>query len=102
MSTYQWVYHNDQRLLDVGIMPDGSLHNPNGYPDELVREAVTAAEQRRKERRSQGAKKAAETRRVRRGKLVYTIAKRMVDGADIAPRNDCAVCGRGLHDPDSI
>jgi hypothetical protein len=34
---------------DVGILEDGSLHNPNGYPDELVRTALLAADARHRE-----------------------------------------------------
>ena len=39
MSRYRWVYHNEAKLYDVGILPDGTLHNPRGYPDDDVRSA---------------------------------------------------------------
>jgi hypothetical protein len=63
---YNWVRHGAQRLLEIGINVDGSLHNPNGYPDGLVREAVLAAEDRRKKRRQEAAGRAAVTRKRRR------------------------------------
>ena len=53
MSKYNWVRHNGEKLFDVGILPDGTLHNPRGYPDEDVRSAVLAADARRRERRKE-------------------------------------------------
>jgi hypothetical protein len=70
MGKYRWIRHGDQQLLHVGILADGTLHNPNGYPDDLVREAVLVADERRRARRSVSAKKAAETRRRRTEKKV--------------------------------
>jgi hypothetical protein len=35
-SRYKWVKHEGVRLYDVGILADGSLHNPNGYPAERL------------------------------------------------------------------
>jgi hypothetical protein len=85
MSEYNWVRHPDgdqnQRLHDVGINADGTLHNPNGYPEEIVRAAVLAADARRHARRSESAKKAAETRKRR---------QQGTPSLDI-----CAVCGTG-------
>ena len=62
--TYRWVYTNDlkQKLYDVGILPDGTLHNPNRYPEDLVRETIARAKRRRREMRSNAAKQAAITR----------------------------------------
>ena len=34
--SYKWINHEGTRLYDVGVKPDGSLHNPNCYPDEVV------------------------------------------------------------------
>jgi hypothetical protein len=102
MSRYRWVCHGDTKLLDVGILSDGSLHNPNGYPNDLVRTAVLAADERRHQRRSNAAKQAAVTRRTRQEKRVYSVAKRLVDGGKVGPRNNCTICGRSLDDPQSI
>ncbi len=46
MSRYKWVWHHDgtTRLYEVGIMPDGSLYNPRGYPEDDVRSAVVCTE----------------------------------------------------------
>jgi hypothetical protein len=65
MSRWNLVTYNGMRMRQVGIMPDGTLYNPNGYPEDDVRTAVIAADARRHERRSQASKDAAVTRRQR-------------------------------------
>lgn len=102
MSRYKWVHHNDTKLFQVGILPDGTLYNPNGYPDIEVRAAVLAADQRRHERRSRAAKEASKTRALRQQRKVHTIAHRIAARQSTGPRHHCYVCGRGLADPQSI
>ena len=103
---YKWVFTDlstGEKLYSVGILADGTLYNPNGYPDELVRTAVLAANARCHERRSKAAKQAAETRRQRTAKQVYAVAKRLTQGGNpIGPRKNCVICGRGLSDQPSI
>lgn len=102
MSRYRWVHHGAGKLFNVGILPDGSVYNPNNYPEETVRAAVLAADARRHERRSNAAKKAARTRQERQAKEVYVTAQRIVSGAQAGPRKRCCICGRGLDDPQSV
>ncbi len=102
MSKYKWLMFDGERLYDVGILADGSLHNPRGYPDDDVRAAVLAADNRRHDRRSIAATRAAETRRRRTEKRVYETAKRIVEGHKLGSRRRCVICGRGLDDPQSI
>ena len=102
MSSYKWVHHNGAKLYSVGILPDGTLHNLNGYPDDVVRTAVLVADARRHERRSRAAKQAAVTRNRRQEKQVYAVAARIVQGGCIGPVTHCAICGRGLGDQESI
>jgi hypothetical protein len=102
MSRWRFVTHEGTTSYDVGILPDGTLHNPRGYPDALVREAVAAADARRHGNRSLAAQRAAATRRRRRQKRVAEIAARILAGYDIGKRSNCAICGRGLGDPASI
>jgi hypothetical protein len=102
VATYRWVYHGDQTLYDVGILSDGTLHNPRGYPDDIVRTAVVAAEERRRQRRSDAAKKAAQTRHRRIEKRVYSIARKILEGQEIGPSQHCVICGRGLDGHESI
>jgi len=102
MSRYQWVHHGETKLFQVGIWPDGTLWNPNGYPDDTVRTAVLEADARKHIRRSNAAKKAAETRRERRAKKVYAVAKRIVEGGCYGPRRRCVICAKALADPQSI
>jgi hypothetical protein len=47
------------------------------------------------ERRSKAAKQAAVTRNRRQQRMVYQIAKRVLDGQRIGPRSDRAIRGRG-------
>jgi hypothetical protein len=90
------------RFYRVGIQADGTLHNPNSYPEDAVRAVVLAADARKHERRSQAAKKAATTREARQQQRVWLIAKRLADKQQTGPRGHCYVCGRGLSDPPSI
>jgi hypothetical protein len=102
MSKWKWICHGSERLYNVAILPDGSLHNPNGCPGDIVRAAVMGAEARRHERRSKAAKKAAETKARRRERRVAEAAKKILAGLGIGKRNNCAICGRGLDDPNSV
>ena len=102
MTTYRWVRHEDQKLYDVGVLNDGSLHNPRGYPEDIVRVALAAADGRWRERRSQAAKKAAQTRRSRVEKKSYEVADRIIAGHVFGPSPNCAICGRGLGDKQSF
>jgi hypothetical protein len=102
MSRYKWVLHNGVKLYEVGILPDGALHNPRGYPDDDVRAAVLAADARRHERRSRAATKAAVTRNRRQEKKVYAIAQLIQNGGNIGPQHRCRICAKALNDPESI
>jgi len=74
------VYWENGKLNDVGILADGTLHNPRGYDPEVVRKAVLAANERKRVRRSEYARKAA-TRRSRWDKKVYQVAQQIVRAA---------------------
>jgi hypothetical protein len=103
MSRYTWVRFNGEYLKDIGVLDDGSLYNPNGYPEQDVRAAVAAADERRRVKRSEAAKKAGVTRRARQEKRVYKIARRIfVEGQGQGPALNCVICGRGLTDDESI
>jgi len=65
MPIWSYIQHNGHWLYNVGRNTDGTLYNPNGYPEDVVCSAVAAAEERRHQRRSTAAKKAGETRRKR-------------------------------------
>lgn len=106
MSKYRWVYNRitnePRRLTDVGILDDGTLHNPNGYPDDLVRQCVLAADEAVHLWRSEAAKKAAVTRAKRRERKVYIASEKIVQGHVYGPRTHCVICGKGVSDPPSI
>jgi hypothetical protein len=44
MSKYWWIKRGGDEVYNVGILADGTLHNPRGYPDALVRALVLAAD----------------------------------------------------------
>jgi Family of unknown function (DUF6011) len=105
MSRWNWVWRDaekSERLFQVGILPDGALRNPNGYPDGVVRAAIAAVEARRSERRSNAAKQAAETRAKRQQNRIGYIAQRVAAAQKTGLRSRCYVCGRRLTDPESI
>jgi hypothetical protein len=103
-SKWKWVYHIHDRtkLYQVGILADGTLHNPNGYPEDVVRESVRAAYEKRHQRRSEAAQKAAVTRKKRQERKVYQTAERIVGGHKLGPRLRCVICNKGLADQESI
>jgi Family of unknown function (DUF6011) len=102
MSKYRWVRHEGERLFDGGILPDGTLRNPRGYPEDIVRSAVTAADARRHERRTAAASKAAVTRKRRHAKRVSEIVERLELGHRYGPSGRCVICRKKLSDPESI
>ena len=100
---YNWVScRAAERFYDVGILADGTLHNPNGYSADEVRAAVLAANERRAARRSEAAKRATKTRIKRQEKKTYFVVDRILTNQPVGPRSNCYICGRGLHDPPSI
>jgi hypothetical protein len=99
---WRYINHEGQTLHNIACHADGSLYNPNGYPDDLVRAAVAAAEEHQRQRRSEAAKQAAKTRQARKERLVYQAARRIIDGEVFGPRKSCFICKRGLGDPESI
>jgi hypothetical protein len=89
-------------MYNVGINNDGTLHNPKGYPEDKLRKALEMAAEAARERRTEGAKRAAVTRKRRQAKMILQIATQIVEGRNIGPRSNCVICGRGLGDPESI
>jgi hypothetical protein len=83
-------------------MPDGSLINPNGYPEDQVRAAIEDARRREHEQRSKAAKKAAETRRKRKDRNLYDLVERYFDEGYLPSASHCRQCGKGLSDSESI
>jgi hypothetical protein len=82
--TWRWLPHEGQLLYRVGLRPDGSLVNPNNYPEDIVRLLVTRAYEgwmaEKARRRAEGAKKAVITRKRRAEKKLYEIVDRIVAG----------------------
>jgi len=62
---WKWIIHGGMRLEDIGINLDGSLHNPNNYDERVLLGAIATAELRRRQRASDGSRKANDTKRKR-------------------------------------
>ena len=106
-TKYRYLYPltplaNVPTMRDVGILADGTLHNPNGYPEDVVRVAVLAAIERKRQRRSESAKKAARTRAIRKEQKVYEVARKLQLGHRYGPTTHCIICNTEMTDPESI
>ena len=81
-----------EALFYFGILADGTFN----YPEDVVRAEMLAAT------RSEAAKRAAVTRKRRRLNRENETAQKILAGHRIGPRSHCAICGRGLDNPESI
>jgi len=89
-------------LYHVGIRADGELINLNGFPEEIVREAVAKAVAEKKAERSASAMKAAAKRKHRHELEVDRIAREIAQGKVYGPREWCVCCEKELTDQQSI
>jgi hypothetical protein len=90
----------------VGFYDDGSLYNPDGYPEEAARAYIEPRyaewKAERERRRKEGAVKAVAKRRKRREKLIHQAGAMLLRNEVIGPREACIVCERLLTDAPSI
>jgi hypothetical protein len=102
-SVWSQVGFGENTLYAVGILADSTLWNPDKYPEKKVREAVLAAQERDKQKRSTAAKKGAQERSTRQERQTAAFAKRNVAGERIfGPRAHCAICSKAIDDPQSV
>jgi hypothetical protein len=99
---WQWISRNGERLSSVGINPDGTLWNPNGYPEDVVRAAVLWADELKCARLKEGAQKAAKTRKRRHEIKLQAIVKKLLRDENIGPSTHCVLCKKELSDPQSL
>ncbi len=102
MKKYRSAVYNGERYYNVGHQQDGSLWNPNGYPETLVHEILEAVAERRRQRKADGIKKAVATRKARHERKIYAIALLILHDHDIGNRETCACCAKVLTDQESI
>ena len=96
-------WSEEEGMADISMSRDGTIDNPNGYPEEDVRTALRNLVGRYLQAVSDRAKKAAETRKRRVEKKVYEVAQRILDGKPgLSGRKSCYVCGKGFSDQKSI
>jgi uncharacterized protein DUF6011 len=87
---------------EVAIRDDGSLWNPNNYPEAAVRQAIADAEARLQARKQESIKRGVEKRAQRREQRIWAAADAIRTGAGIGPRDTCFCCRKALTDPPSI
>ena len=102
MGIWREITYDGQTLHHIGIKIDGTLWNPNGYPEGMVRTAIAGAEARAHERRSKAAHKAAATRARRRVLKINRIVQEYQAKGVLQPARTCRICSRGLSDQESI
>lgn len=96
----------DARLYHITLKTDGTLVNPRGYPEEIVRHAIEYK-----------GKQGARTRKSRREKRVHEIAEQLArEGKigdpirrraskllmELGEKPVCCICDRALTDQESI
>jgi len=106
---YQWrslTYPGYGYMSSIGINYDGSLRNPNGYPEDVVRAAVLWADEKHRaeitESRKKGAQQAAKTRKRRHEIKLRAIVNKMLRDEQIGPSTHCVLCKKQLSDPQSL
>lgn len=101
MSKYRWIRQNGKKYLAVGIEENGSLFNPNNYPEEELRAALIQTEANAHLRRSEASKRSAITRRKREEKKIHQYVKLMLEDQEIPYTTHCYICGRYLQEEES-
>jgi hypothetical protein len=100
---YHWLSLENEKYKDVWIEEDGSLHNPNQYPDEeLVRVAVLRADAQQVAQKTKQIERAVATRRKRQEARIHQAAKLILSEIGISKQNNCFCCHKGLGDSASI
>jgi Family of unknown function (DUF6011) len=101
---YHWRYvrHNGESFERVGIERDGSLWNPNGYPEERVRPIVEYFVNQKLVQRVAAIKRGVETRKRRRLTRIAEAAHKLRTQAGIGDRLCCYCCNKAFTDPVSI
>jgi hypothetical protein len=104
LKHYHWstTSYNGRTFYHIGINYDGSLYNPNGYPEDDARAAALAADERKNKELIEARKRGVVTRQRRKEQRIANIARDYLLGKHIGNLSDCAICGRRLTDPVSV
>jgi len=102
-QSWDWIGYTDKVIREVTFSADGSVCSSSDSDEITTLRALVTANRRVKQRRSKAAKKAAATRTRRRELKLARVVQRWEDtGLLPGPRYSCALCGRGVTDPESI
>jgi hypothetical protein len=102
INTERSTYAPSCKLFDVWIEEDGSLHNPNNYPEDLVRVTVLRADAQTVARKLEATERAVATRRYRQQRRIHEAARRILADNGIGKQKRCFVCHKALTDTASI
>jgi Family of unknown function (DUF6011) len=91
----RYIRYDDKIFRNVGLKDDGSLYNPNNYPEDKARAAIAYEAERI-------ARQAAATRQRRYQQRIHSIAKQILEADGIGERHCCALCKKALTDPTSV
>jgi hypothetical protein len=105
-SSWRWVYGADDSIRNCCIEIEGSHvvraeASTDHAPAQIVR-GIYDALKRERQRRSEAARRAANTRAERRDRMVYSPARYYLDRGAFPPAGKCRICGRKLSDQESI
>jgi hypothetical protein len=89
-------------FYSVGIEADGTLWNPNGYPEDRVRELVAGALEREHQRHEEAIKRGVAKRKRRRETRIHEAARKLLIKAGIGDSDRCYCCNKLLSDPVSM
>jgi hypothetical protein len=116
MSGYHWLRDRSTGITYYDIELDGAGNvvavdrarpaiwgdSPPRIDVATVQKLVTDARVREHQRRSDSAKRAAQTRAARRERMVYKIAERLRTGGTLQRSEHCLLCHKVLSDTESI
>src|SRR6185312_10271529 len=98
---YRYGSHEGVTYYNFGINRDGSLHNPKNHPEHAIRAIIDKEEERRRQVRVDGAKRAAVTRARRREARINQVANDIRTGKGIGNTTECVICEKSLTDVES-
>ena len=102
---WSWIrLPNGDKVRNVRVVVDGGVSRlcfDGGFTEAEVREVAIQTLRRKKQRRSDSAKKASVTRKSRVDQMVHVVAKHYTENK-LQPSSFCLICGRFVGDPESV
>ena len=100
-EAWRRINYGSTTLRNVTFNADGTLEYDGC--ERVALQAFVSRHRRIKENRSAGARRAAETRRIRKEAIVYEVAEHwLITGKFPGPSDNCSICGRKISDGAAI